>query len=94
MKTDWNLLFTVIWKTYKYHMGMCLFIFIGYLMNEFGIFKDEGSLWWAYGPVSLIFPTLVVIPMILMVWDSYKHYLTVRKYYPNGYKNRDKNKSK
>jgi hypothetical protein len=29
-----------------------------------------------------------------MVWDSYKHYLTVRKYYPDGYKNRDKNKSK
>jgi hypothetical protein len=73
-------------------MGMCLFIFIGYLLNEFGFFKDEGSLYWAYGPVSLIFPAFVVIPMILMIRDSYKHYLTVKPYYPNGYKNRDKNK--
>ena len=73
-------------------MGMCLFIFIGYLLNEFGFFKDEGSLYWVYGPVSLIFPAFVVIPMILMIRDSYKHYLTVKPYYPNGYKNRDKNK--
>ena len=34
MKTDWHLLWAVIWKTYKYHMGMCLLIFFGYLWNE------------------------------------------------------------
>jgi hypothetical protein len=33
----------------------------------------------------LIIPAIVVVPMILMVRDSYKHYLGVKKYYPNGY---------
>lgn len=87
---DWILFLTVIWKTWKYHMGMCLLIFIGYLMNEFGFWEDEYSLFYTYGFISLIIPALVVIPMILMVRDSYKHYLGVKKYYPNGYINRDK----
>jgi len=92
MKMDWYLLFTVIWKTYKYHIGMCLLIFFAYLWNEFVPSDDHFSLWYSYGTVSLIIPLLVVVPIILMVRDSYKHYLTVKPYYPNGYKNRDKNK--
>ena len=60
-------------------------------MNEFGFWEDEMSLFYAYGPISLIIPLIVVVPIILMVRDSYKHYLSVKKYYPNGYKNRDKN---
>ena len=89
---DWILFLTVIWKTWKYHMGMCLLIFVGYLMNEFGFWEDEYSLFYTYGFVSLIIPVIVVVPMILMVMDSYKHYLGVKKYYPNGYINRDKTK--
>ena len=87
---DILLFLTVIWKTYKYHMGMCLFIFTGYLMNEFGFWEDEYSLWYVYGWTSLIIPLIVVVPMILMIRDSYKHYKKIKPYYPNGYKNRSK----
>ncbi len=93
MKTDWHLLWAVIWKTYKYHMGMCLLIFFGYLWNEFVPSDEHYSLYWTYGPISLIIPLIVVVPMILMINDSVKHYKNIRKYYPDGYVNR-KNKSK
>ena len=93
MKTDWYLLWAVIWKTYKYHMGMCLLIFFGYLLNEFVPSEDHYSLWYTHGWVSLFIPIIVVVPMILMINDSIKHYKNVRKYYPDGYVNR-KNKSK
>ena len=93
MKTDWHLLWAVIWKTYKYHMGMCLLIFFGYLWNEFVPSEDHYSLWYTHGWVSLFIPIIVVAPMILMINDSIKHYKNVRKYYPDGYVNR-KNKSK
>jgi hypothetical protein len=93
MKTDWHLLWAVIWKTYKYHMGMALLIFFGYLWNEFVPSEDHYSLWYTHGPISLIIPLIVVVPMILMINDSVKHYKNIRKYYPDGYVNR-KNKSK
>ena len=93
MKTDWHLLFSVIWKTYKYHMGMALLIFFGYLWNELVPSEDHYSLWYTHGPISLIIPLIVVVPMILMINDSVKHYKNIRKYYPDGYVNR-KNKSK
>lgn len=93
MKTDWPLFWAVIWKTYKYHMGMALLIFFGYLWNELVPSEDHYSLWYTHGPISLIIPLIVVVPMILMINDSVKHYKSVRKYYPDGYVNR-KNKSK
>jgi hypothetical protein len=93
MKTDWHLLWAVIWKTYKYHMGMCLLIFFGYLWNELVPSEDHYSLWYTHGWVSLVIPLIVVVPMILMINDSVKHYKSVKKYYPDGYVNR-KNKSK
>ena len=93
MKTDWPLFWAVIWKTYKYHMGMALLIFFGYLWNELVPSEDHYSLWYTHGPISLIIPLIVVVPMILMINDSIKHYKSVRKYYPDGYVNR-KNKSK
>ena len=93
MKTDWHLLFSVIWKTYKYHMGMALLIFFGYLWNELVPSEDHYSLWYTHGPISLIIPILVVVPMILMINHSIQHYKSIRKYYPDGYVNR-KNKSK
>ena len=93
MKTDWPLFWAVIWKTYKYHMGMALLIFFGYLWNEFVPSEDHYSLWYTHGPISLIIPLIVVVPMILMINDSVKHYKNIRKYYPDGYVNR-KNKSK
>ena len=91
MKTDWPLLWSVIWKTYKYHMGMCLLILFGYLWNEFVPSEDHYSLWYTHGPISLIIPLIVVVPMILMINDSVKHYKNIRKYYPDGYVDR-KNK--
>ena len=87
---DWLLLFTVIWKTWKYHMGMALLIFFAYLWNELIPSEDHYSLWYTHGWTSLFIPLIVVVPIILMVRDSYKHYLDIKKYYPNGYKNRDK----
>jgi len=93
MKFDYHLFWSVIWKTYKYHMGMCLLIFFGYLWNEFVPSDEHYSLWYTYGWVSLFIPIIVVVPMILMINDSIKHYKNVRKYYPDGYVNR-KNKSK
>ena len=93
MKTDWPLFWAVIWKTYKYHMGMCLLIFFGYLWNELVPSEDHYSLWYTHGPISLIIPLLVVVPMILMINHSIKHYKNIKKYYPDGYVNR-KNKSK
>ena len=93
MKTDWPLFWAVIWKTYKYHMGMALLIFFGYLWNELVPSEDHYSLWYTHGPVSLIIPLLVVVPMILMINHSIKHYKNIKKYYPDGYVNR-KNKSK
>ena len=93
MKTDWPLFWAVIWKTYKYHMGMALLIFFGYLWNELVPSEDHYSLWYTHGPMSLIIPLIVVVPMILMINDSVKHYKNIRKYYPDGYVNR-KNKSK
>jgi hypothetical protein len=74
-------------------MGMCLLIFFGYLWNEFVPSEDHYSLWYTHGWVSLFIPIIVVVPMILMINDSIKHYKNVRKYYPDGYVNR-KNKSK
>jgi|688.fasta_scaffold141443_4 hypothetical protein len=93
MKTDWPLFWAVIWKTYKYHMGMALLIFFGYLWNELVPSEDHYSLWYTHGPISLIIPLIVAVPMILMINDSVKHYKNIRKYYPDGYVNR-KNKSK
>jgi beta-lactamase regulating signal transducer with metallopeptidase domain len=93
MKTDWPLFWAVIWKTYKYHMGMALLIFFGYLWNELVPSEDHYSLWYTHGPISLIIPLIVVVPMIVMINDSVKHYKNIRKYYPDGYVNR-KNKSK
>jgi hypothetical protein len=61
-----------------------------YILNECGLWQDENSLWYTYGPVSLVIPLIVVVPIILLVNDSYKHYKDIKKYYPNGYKNRDK----
>ena len=92
-KIDWPLFWAVIWKTYKYHMGMALLIFFGYLWNELVPSEDHYSLWYTHGPVSLIIPLLVVVPMILMINHSIKHYKNIKKYYPDGYVNR-KNKSK
>jgi hypothetical protein len=74
-------------------MGMCLLIFFGYLWNEFVPSEDHYSLWYTHGWVSLFIPIIVVVPMILMINDSIKHYKNVKKYYPDGYVNR-KNKSK
>jgi hypothetical protein len=74
-------------------MGMALLIFFGYLWNEFVPSEDHYSLWYTHGPISLIIPLIVVVPMILMINDSVKHYKNIRKYYPDGYVNR-KNKSK
>lgn len=91
MKTDWPLFWAVIWKTYKYHMGMALLIFLGYLWNELVPSENHYSLWYTHGPVSLIIPLIVVAPIIFMINDSIKHYKKVKKYYPNGYVNR-KNK--
>lgn len=93
MKTDWPLFWAVIWKTYKYHMGMAILIFFGYLWNELVPSEDHYSLWYTHGPISLIIPLLVVVPMILMISHSIKHYKSIRKYYPDGYVNR-KNKNK
>jgi hypothetical protein len=93
MKIDWPLFWSVIWKNYKYHMGMALLIFFGYLWNELIPSEDHYSLWYTHGPISLIIPTLVVVPMILMINHSIKHYKSIRKYYPDGYVNR-KNKNK
>jgi hypothetical protein len=59
-------------------------------MNEFGFWEDEYSLWYVYGWTSLSIPIIVVVPMILMIRHSYKHYKEIKPYYPNGYKNRDK----
>ena len=87
---DWILLFTVIWKTWKFHLGMCLLIFFAYLWNELVPSEDYYSLWYTHGWISLFIPLIVVVPIILIVRDSYKHYLGIKKYYPNGYKNRDK----
>jgi hypothetical protein len=74
-------------------MGMALLIFFGYLWNELVPSEDHYSLWYTHGPISLIIPLIVVVPMILMINDSVKHYKNIRKYYPDGYVNR-KNKSK
>jgi hypothetical protein len=74
-------------------MGMVLLIFFGYLWNEFVPSEDHYSLWYTHGPISLIIPLIVAVPMILMINDSVKHYKNIRKYYPDGYVNR-KNKSK
>ena len=87
MKTDWYLLFTVIFKNYKYHIGMCLLILGGYLHNEFIPSEDHYTLWYTHGPISLIIPFLVVTPLILMLNHSVKHYKSIKKYYPEGYKN-------
>lgn len=90
MKFDFPLLWACIWKTWKYHLSMCMFIFLAYLWNELIPSEDHYSLWYTYGPVSLIIPLIVVVPMILIVRDSYKHYKEIQKYYPNGYRNRNK----
>jgi hypothetical protein len=87
---DFPLLWACIWKTWKYQLTGCLFILTMYILNECGLWKDENSLWYTYGPVSLVIPLIVVAPIILLVNDSYKHYKEIKKYYPNGYKNRDK----
>lgn len=92
MKFDFPLLWACIWKTWKYQLVGCSFILLMYIFNELGVWNDENSLWYVYGPVSLIIPTIVTVPIILLVRDSYKHYKEIQKYYPNGYKNRDKNK--
>jgi len=87
---DILLFFKILLDGYKYHMGMCLFIFIGYLMNEFGFWKDEYSLWYVYGWTSLFIPIIMIVPMILMIRDSYERYKNIKTYYPNGFKDRDK----
>jgi hypothetical protein len=60
-------------KRYKYHMSMCLIILTFYLLGEFGFYEDEYSLWYVYGWSSLLIPMMVVIPMLLMSIDTYKH---------------------
>jgi hypothetical protein len=63
-----------------------------YILNECGLWQDENSLWYTYGPVSLLIPLIVVAPIILLVNDSYKHYKNIKKYYPNSlsaYENED-----
>jgi len=91
MKFDFPLLWACIWKTWKYHLSMCVFIFLGYLWNELVPSEDHYSLWYTHGPISLIIPLIVVVPIILIIRDSYKHYKKIQKYYPDGYVNR-KNK--
>lgn len=93
MKFDFPLLWAIIWKSYKYHMGMCLLILFGYLWSEFIPSENYETLWYTHGWTSLLIPILVLVPIILMINDSYEHYKEIQKYYPNGYINR-KNKSK
>lgn len=90
MKFDFLLLWACIWKTWKYHLSMCMFIFLAYLWNELIPSEDHYSLWYVYGWTSLFIPLIVVVPMALIVRDSYKHYKEIQKYYPNGYRNRNK----
>jgi hypothetical protein len=48
-------------------------------MGEFGFWEDEYSLWYVYGWTSLSIPLIVVIPMLLMLRNTYKRYLEVKK---------------
>ena len=74
-----KLFLKILWDRYKFHMSVCLFIFIFYLMGEFGFWEDEYSLWYVYGWTSLSIPLIVVIPMLLLLRDTYKRYLEVKK---------------
>ena len=90
MKFDFLLLWTCIWKTWKYHLSMCMFIFLVYLWNVLIPSEDHYSFWYVYGWTSLFIPLIVVVPIVLMVRHSYKHYKEIQKHYPNGYRNRNK----
>lgn len=61
MKFDFPLFWAVIWKTYKYHMGMALLIFFAYLWNELVPSEDHYSLWYTHGWTSLFIPLIVEI---------------------------------
>jgi hypothetical protein len=48
-------------------------------MEEFGFWEDEYSLWYVHGWTSLAIPLVVVIPMVLMIRDTYKQYKKINK---------------
>jgi hypothetical protein len=73
------LFFKILWGRYKFHMSICLLIFVYYLLGEFGFWEDEYSLWYVYGWTSLSIPLIVVIPMVLMIRDTYKQYKKINK---------------
>lgn len=82
-----KLFFKVLLGNYKYHLAVCLLILGAYLIDTFVPSEDTMSVWDAYGPISLIIPLLVGVPIILMCWHSYKHFQDIKQYYDeNGNK--------
>ncbi len=79
-----KLFFKVLLGNYKYHLVVSLLILGAYLVDTFIPSEDRMSLWDAYGPISLIIPLLVGVPIILMCWHSYKHFQDIKQYYDDN----------
>ena len=82
-----KLYFTVLFRSYRYHFPVSLFITIAAIWNVFFETEDRYSLWSVYGWPSLL---LILIPagatFTLLRW-AWIHFSRIRKYY-NKYGNK------